>query len=244
MAAMLYWRHEAMASLKAVYDRAAAHLFQGLNAEALAGFNEAIRLDPDAPNAYIGRAIARRRLGDEAGALRDEEAAQELGGPEKTAWDRLVNRAYRRLKRDLLDVSRDEFYRRLDPLSRKAVLLSELNRQILNGGLAQWVANGYAQWIDDVIEAARAIGTDNARHVASALEDLSQILQIDGLDEDEAFRRLSECEGRYFEVQMRFVRDVVERLEEESRSEAIPAEVEPSQPGERPSKRPWWRFWA
>jgi tetratricopeptide (TPR) repeat protein len=235
-----------MARLKVVYDRAAAQLFQGLNAEALAGFNEAIRLDPDAPNAYIGRAIARRRLGDEAGALRDEEAAQELGGPEKTAWDRLVNRAYQRLKRDLLNVSRDEFYRRLDPLSRKAVLLSELNRQILNGGLAQWVANGYAHWIVDVIEAARAIGTDNARHVASALEDLSQILRIDGLDldEDEAFRRLSECEGRYFEVQMQFVRDVEARLEAESRSEAVPAEVEPSQPGERPSKRPWWRFWA
>src|SRR5262245_56436940 len=129
------------------YERGMAHLKRGQYAEAVAEFTEAIRADADAPNAYVGRALAHRSLGEDAAAQRDEQAARKLGGPEATAWDRLVNRAYQRLKGDLSHASRNEFYRRLEPLQRQAVLLWELNSQILNGGMPQWVANGYGAWV-------------------------------------------------------------------------------------------------
>jgi hypothetical protein len=47
-------------------------------ANAAVDFSDAIRLRPDYPNAYHNRAIARRHLGDEAGAAADNQKAAEL----------------------------------------------------------------------------------------------------------------------------------------------------------------------
>src|SRR5262249_30221688 len=149
------------------YDRGVDHLKRAEYAQAIAAFTEAIRLEPDAPNAYVGRALAYRSLGDDSRALDDEQAAQQLGGAERTTWDRLVNRAYRRWHGDLDNPD----WRRTDPLSRKATLLHLLTTQIFNGGLGQWIANGYGEWIDDVIEAAEEVGTAAAREVAAILEE-------------------------------------------------------------------------
>jgi tetratricopeptide (TPR) repeat protein len=66
---------------------------RGEHAQALEAFTEAIQLDPLYPNSYIGRALAYRRLENFPAALEDERRAEELGGAEKTAWDRLVNRS-------------------------------------------------------------------------------------------------------------------------------------------------------
>ena len=52
------------------YDRGVDHLKRAEYAQAIAAFTEAIRLEPDAPNAYVGRALAHRSLGDEARAVR------------------------------------------------------------------------------------------------------------------------------------------------------------------------------
>jgi len=46
-------------------------------------FSEGIRLEPEAPNPYVGRALAYRSLGDEANAAADERQAKELGGMER-----------------------------------------------------------------------------------------------------------------------------------------------------------------
>src|SRR5262249_26015270 len=129
------------------HERGVPHLKSRDNAQALAAFTEAIRLDPYFPNAYIGRALVYRRLENIPAALEDERKAEALGGPEKTAWDRLVNEARGRWQRDF-DTPQ---WQLTDPLSRQACLLQTLNSQILNGGLTQWIVNGYARWINDVI---------------------------------------------------------------------------------------------
>jgi hypothetical protein len=130
-----------------------------------------------------------------------------------------------------------------DPLSYKAVLFDKLNGQILNGGVRQWVANGYGRWIDDVIRAAREVGTEATREVAAALEEL--VLHLGSLEDDwlegeppevgcyglepgaegdhsgeddDAFDPLGLCEDRFYRVQSRFVEDVETWLEEKARA--------------------------
>jgi hypothetical protein len=202
------------------HERGVAHLLKYEYAEAAAAFTEAIRLDPDAPNSYLGRALGRRRIGDEAGALEDERTARELGGPERSAWDKLANRANRRWRGQLGDPA----WRATDPLSRQAVLLRALNAQILNGGLCQWIANGYGAWVLDVAEAAEEVGTPAAWEVAALLGDVARALEAgymedfaedDGTsdDDDEAMKVIGRSEDRYFAVQVQFVKDVSAWLE-------------------------------
>jgi hypothetical protein len=60
-------------------ERAWRHLSRGEYEAAISSFTEAIRLEPDLPEPYVGRALAHRSLGNEAGALGDERAARERG---------------------------------------------------------------------------------------------------------------------------------------------------------------------
>lgn len=46
--------------------------------DAIAHYNQSLALKPDFPGAYLGRGIARYRLGDEAGATNDAQKASEL----------------------------------------------------------------------------------------------------------------------------------------------------------------------
>jgi len=88
--------------LSTPHERGVALLYQrGDYVGALEAFTQAIEQDPLFPNAYLGRALAHRRLGDFAAALEDERKAEDLGGAEKTPWGRLVNRAWHRLHGDL-----------------------------------------------------------------------------------------------------------------------------------------------
>jgi hypothetical protein len=211
------------------YDRGMAHLKCGEYAQAVAAFGEAIKVDPESPNAYVGRALAHRSLGDDAAALRDEETARKLGGPEQSAWDRLVNQANRRWRGDL----RDPNWHDNDPLSRNAFLLRQWSWQILNGGLAQWVANGYGEWTEDLARAAQNVGTDSAREVTVILRDLAQLLrsrpgtrakmihfittQAQANDEEtEIFELLSRYEDRYHRVEGTFDADVEAWLENQA----------------------------
>jgi Domain of unknown function (DUF4419) len=65
------------------FERGLAHLKRAEYQDAILSFTEAIKLEPDLPKAYIGRALAYRSLGDEASALRDEQAARERGGAQQ-----------------------------------------------------------------------------------------------------------------------------------------------------------------
>lgn len=212
------------------HKRGVEHLKRAEYAQAAAAFTEAIELEPDAPNAYAGRALAFRSLGDEVQAARDEQTVRDFGGTEATPYERFVRKAWRRWKADLSDPN----WRKADPLSRQAVLLWVLNGQILNGGLSQWIANGYGEWADEVTESAREIGTAAASEVAAMLKDLSRDLAAglaeelqpgealeeedrlalvadstdEGLEEeDETFNRLSIYEDRYYRVRYQFMLD-------------------------------------
>ncbi len=155
------------------YDRAVAHLKRTEYPQAVAAFSEAIALDSEAANAYLGRALAYRSLGNDTAALRDERAARDLGGPERSTWDRLVKRAYRRWRGDL----RNSTWAREDSLSHNAFLLRQWTWQISNGGLPQWIANGYGEWAEDLALAAEAVGTDAACEVAKIVRDVAAILK-------------------------------------------------------------------
>ena len=201
----------------AAYERGLAHLKKSEYAEAIAAFTEAILLEADAPNAYAGRALAYRSLGDEANAAADERRAKELGGVERGPWQRLVNRAYQRVRTgDLRHVDRGEFYRRLDSPHREAVLLWELNAQVVNGGFPQWVFNGYSAWINDVIAAVRQIGTAAAKELEKLLEKVS-ILANQHLASEQAreenLSNLLENTDRYYAVMGEFGDDVEEWLD-------------------------------
>ena len=216
-----------MAPLPATpYEHGVAHLKRAEYALAIAAFTEAIRLEPDAPNSYAGRSLAYNLSGDEAAALQDKEAAKSLGGPERSAWDRLVNRAHRRWRGDLSNPE----WREVDPLSYKAVLLRVWVGQIFNGGLPQWVANGYGQWVEDLARAADDAGTDATRVVAAVMRDVASVLakwpharesmfrmiatQIElTKSEHELFEALARCEGNYLRVGPAFSANVEEWLE-------------------------------
>jgi tetratricopeptide (TPR) repeat protein len=62
------------------FERGLAQLKRAEYQDAIVSFTEAIKLEPDLPKPYIGRALAYRSLGDDASALRDEQAARERGG--------------------------------------------------------------------------------------------------------------------------------------------------------------------
>jgi tetratricopeptide (TPR) repeat protein len=208
------------------YEQGVAHMKRGEYALAITAFTEAIRLEPDAPNGFAGRSLAYTLLGDEAAALQDKEAAKELGGPERSAWDRLVNRANRRWRGDLSNLE----WRQVDPLTYKATLLRVWVGQIFNGGLPQWVANGYGQWIDDLARAADEVGTPATRAVAAVIREVASVLvkwprareSMFGMiasqaeltkNEHELFEALARCEGNYDRVGQSFSANVEEWFE-------------------------------
>jgi hypothetical protein len=105
--------------------------------------------------------------------------------------------------------------------------------------LHQWVANGYARWINDVIAAATAIGSPATRQVAAILTDLATHLgpeppnagewieedpgladDYDDLEGELAIDPVADLEDRYHHVQMQFVKDVRQWFE----SQAPPVE--------------------
>jgi tetratricopeptide (TPR) repeat protein len=201
------------------YDRALAHLKKGEYEPAIAAYTEAIQLDPQAPNAYLGRALAYRSVGDEANAVRDERTAKELGGAEGSMWARLVNRAYQLWKGDR-QATKTEFYQGLHPLQRKAVLLWDLNRQVFNGGFPQWLQNGYGAWIEEIIDTLKGIGTDAARQVQEIVEGVSRQANEDLKSEAESDANLGvllDYTDRYYAVAPAFGDDVEAWVEEQSR---------------------------
>jgi tetratricopeptide (TPR) repeat protein len=210
----------------AAHQRGFEHYKKARYNQAIEAFTEAIGVDPEAPRSYIARALCYRRLDQLDAARRDEQTAEELGGAERSLWDLVVNRSRRRWHFDFSDPAWIE----ADPISRKAVLLCMLNAQILNGGLFQWIANGYGQWIGDVIEAANDVDTKASREVAAMLEEVSLHLadmnaeplwQVESTedenddleDNDQDMGQLFACEDRYYSVQSQFVADVEAWLE-------------------------------
>ena len=67
----------------ALVERGYDHFYNIEYPEAIADFDQAIRINPAYANAYTNRAVARRASGDKAGAESDTTAAQKLAGTER-----------------------------------------------------------------------------------------------------------------------------------------------------------------
>jgi len=201
------------------YNRATTHLKAGEYEQAVAEYTQAVRLDPNAPNPRVGRALSYRSLGELDSALADERAAKELGGAEQSTWGRLANRAYQLWRADP-QASRTEFYWGLHPLQRRAVQLWDLNGQVMNGGFPQWIANGFGHWIADVIESVKQIGTRPARAVQSILEGVARLAAGPETQEeaDDNVGGLLEYTDRYYALAPEFADDVENWLEEQLRT--------------------------
>lgn len=94
-------------------------------------------------------------------------------------WQAIMNQAY-----DKWQAKREwkyrEFLLNLDALERKAVVLGNFNHQVLNGGLQQWVDNGYATGSGrDLLLILEEIGTELAKKVKAIVEEVLGYVDMD-----------------------------------------------------------------
>ena len=66
--------------------------------------------------------------------------------------------------------SYERFLEEITGTERQAVLIGNLNYQVDNGGIQQYVDNGYATQYHSTVEILRSIGTEITRTVANKLE--------------------------------------------------------------------------
>ena len=80
-------------------------------------------------------------------------------------WQTLMDRAYDKWQGTGWNYS--QFLLNLDAAERKAVILGNFHYQVCNGGLSQWVDNGYASGGGrDLLTILAEIGTENSSRVA------------------------------------------------------------------------------
>jgi hypothetical protein len=113
---------------------------------------------------------------------------------EQPTWQKLVKQAFARQAEDLRGVSGDEFYKRLDPLQRKAVLLWDFDYQVCEGGIPHWIMNAREAWITEVTEIVKEIDTETGKEVLSILE---QVLPLAGSESEEDMCLLGDLSNRY-----------------------------------------------
>lgn len=113
---------------------------------------------------------------------------------EQTPWQRLVKEAFARQEGDLRGVNAGEFYERLDPLQRRALLLWDFDYQVCEGGIPHWIMNARDGWISEVRDIVKEIETETAKEVLSILE---QVLPLVGSESEEDLSRLNELSIRY-----------------------------------------------
>jgi hypothetical protein len=113
---------------------------------------------------------------------------------EQTTWQRLVKQAFARQDGDLRGLNAAEFYERLDPLQRKAVLLWDFDYQVCEGGIPHWIMNARDGWITEVMDTVKEIGTQTAKEVLSVLE---QVQPLAGSESEEDLCRLGDLTNRY-----------------------------------------------
>ena len=70
----------------------------------------------------------------------------------------------------------------LDRLPKLAVLFANLNYQVENGGISQWIDNGYSDLRDDLFYALQTLGTELAGQIEEKIKDFwSEYCDDDGM---------------------------------------------------------------
>lgn len=89
-------------------------------------------------------------------------------------WQTLMDGAYDRWQQSGKDGQKqwsyDQFLANLDAKERQAVLLGNMNYQIGNGGVQQWVDNGYACNAADLLVVLSLMDSPRAKEWAAKLE--------------------------------------------------------------------------
>jgi hypothetical protein len=147
------------------------------------------------------------------------------------AWQDLMDTAYDKWQ-DHREWSHRQLLMNLDAAERKAVLLGNFHYQTCNGGLQQWVENGYACSGPDLLTILEEMDTENSRRVAGIVRtvlgyvDLSQenrgcggnywTQEWSGPDEDEevpaCFEEVDRLTDEYYSFYDEFVVEVEQYL--------------------------------
>lgn len=72
-----------------------------------------------------------------------------------------------------------EFLHSLSIDEEVAVLIGVLDSQVCNGGFRQWVDNGYAIYVTEVVNALYTVGTPTAKKVVNMLLKIQPFLDMD-----------------------------------------------------------------
>ena len=90
---------------------------------------------------------------------------------ELLVWQGLMDQAYAKWQ-----ANREWRYRQfllnLDAIERKAVILGNFNYQVCNGGIQQWVDNGYCVTAQDLLSILEEMDTENSRRVAKIVREV------------------------------------------------------------------------
>lgn len=108
-----------------------------------------------------------------------------LKGLRDEIWQPIMDSAFDKLRETEFFQTRDpitesELLGELEKVERDAYLLGTFNYQVENGGFSQWVNNGYAVHIDDLIDLLKDIGRRHSLQIARWLAQLAEELDYDG----------------------------------------------------------------
>jgi len=99
---------------------------------------------------------------------------------EMMVWQGLMDQAYAKWQADGKKWSYRQFLANLDAVERKAVILGNFNYQVCNGGLQQYIDNGYASGSGrDLLEILDEIDTENSRRVKRIAKDTFKHVNFD-----------------------------------------------------------------
>lgn len=94
------------------------------------------------------------------------------------AWQELMDRAYDKWQKNL-GWSYRRFLLSLDTVERKAVLLGNFHYQTCNGGIQQWIDNGYASsGGKDVLTILEEMDTELSQRVAKIVRGVLQYVDL------------------------------------------------------------------
>jgi len=92
-------------------------------------------------------------------------------------WQQLMDQSYDRWQQR--DMSRREFLLECTPVERKAVILGNFNGQVNNGGVEQWVDNGYAaDTYRDLLVILKQMNTPVALQLREKLDKFSEHVNL------------------------------------------------------------------
>jgi len=90
------------------------------------------------------------------------------------------------------NLSTEEWYKILTESEKEAVVLGNFNYQVCNGGVSQWIFNGYCLDIEFLISVLKKIGTENCLEIVKFLKKVLPKIDLSA--------KRSGCMGNYLKL--------------------------------------------